>query len=127
MPDSIPEQTSNRAVGLFAFAFIFLTAGIAILAATELGSSVSPPPAFGVSVARPFGFLDYMFEATSAFGTVGLSTGVTPLLSAEGRVLLVVLMYVGRIGPLTFAAALSRVDPSSRPIQRFANEDVVVG
>ena len=68
-----------------------------------------------------------MFEAASGFNTVGLSTGVTAELTPAGRFLLVVLMFVGRIGPLTFAAALSRVEPHQRLVRRFAHEDVVVG
>ena len=50
-------------------------------------------------------FLDLMFEAFSAFGTVGLSTGWTPQLSSEGRLILVALMFVGRVGPLSLATA----------------------
>src|SRR5690606_13037248 len=124
---TLPETTANRAVGLFTFAFIFLTFGIAALTITELGTAFTRTPDFGLVVAEPFEFLDYMFEATSAFATVGLSTGVTPVLTDEGRLLMVLLMFVGRIGPLSFAAAISRTDPARRVIQRLANEDVVVG
>ncbi|MGQ0630325.1 MAG: TrkH family potassium uptake protein [Sporichthyaceae bacterium] len=48
-----------------------------------------------------------LFEVTSAFGTVGLSTGITADLGRDGHVLLVVLMFIGRIGPLTLASALA--------------------
>jgi trk system potassium uptake protein TrkH len=46
-------------------------------------------------------FRNVTFETLSAFGTVGLSTGITPSLSTAGRVLVSTLMLVGRIGPLT--------------------------
>lgn len=49
-------------------------------------------------------FPDALFEITSAFGTVGLSTGITPLLGTGSRLLMIVLMYIGRLGPLTVAS-----------------------
>jgi len=54
------------------------------------------------------GFLEALFETTSAFGTVGLSMGLTPHLTTTGRVLIVVTMFLGRVGPLTAAVALLR-------------------
>lgn len=48
-----------------------------------------------------------LFEAASAFGTVGLSTGITPQLPLSGTVLLVVVMLAGRVGPVTFVAAIA--------------------
>jgi len=65
------------------------------------------------------------FEAVSAFGTVGLSTGITPELSPAGRLFLPLVMYAGRLGPLTLAVALAR----QRPVQawRLPEERVIVG
>ncbi|MEU8800267.1 potassium transporter TrkG [Spirillospora sp. NPDC048819] len=64
-----------------------------------------------------------LFEVVSAFGTVGLSTGITAELPSSGHLLLVALMFVGRIGPLTFATALALRErtrryelPEERPI-----------
>ena len=64
-----------------------------------------------------------MFEATSAFGTVGLSTGITADLPALGQVLLVLLMLTGRVGPVTVVTALALRErprlyrhPEERPI-----------
>ena len=48
-----------------------------------------------------------MFEATSAFGTVGLSTGITPDLTPSGQILVVALMFLGRLGPITLVSALA--------------------
>ena len=48
-----------------------------------------------------------MFEATSAFGTVGLSTGITPDLTTSGQTLVVALMFLGRLGPITLVSALA--------------------
>ncbi len=52
-------------------------------------------------------FIELLFEVTSAFGTVGFSAGVTPRLSAAGRLLLIATMFVGRLGPVTVALALT--------------------
>ncbi len=48
-------------------------------------------------------FLDILFEVTSAFGTVGLSTGITRNLSVGSKIVSVLIMYIGRLGPLTIA------------------------
>jgi trk system potassium uptake protein TrkH len=53
------------------------------------------------------------FEVISALGTVGLSLGVTPTLSVTGKVVIIVAMFIGRIGPLTLALALGRSLPPS--------------
>jgi trk system potassium uptake protein TrkH len=66
-----------------------------------------------------------LFETISAFGTVGLSTGITPDLSTAGRVILIVIMFIGRLGPLTLILALSR---AQRPTgYRFPQESVRIG
>lgn len=53
-------------------------------------------------------FIMYLFEATSAFGTVGLSMGLTPELSSFGRILIIFTMFAGRLGPLTIGFALTK-------------------
>ncbi len=66
-----------------------------------------------------------LFETISAFGTVGLSTGITPDLSTAGRVILIIIMFIGRLGPLTLIMALSR---AQRPRgYRFPQESVRIG
>lgn len=64
-----------------------------------------------------------LFEVVSAFGTVGLSTGITADLPPAGQVILILLMFVGRLGPITFASGLALADrriayelPKERPI-----------
>lgn len=70
-------------------------------------------------------FIGYLFETVSALNTVGLSTGVTPTLSPAARLWVTLLMFVGRLGPLTFAAALM----ASRPRRdwQHPSEEIVVG
>ncbi|WP_019876769.1 TrkH family potassium uptake protein [Sporichthya polymorpha] len=66
-----------------------------------------------------------LFEATSAFGTVGLSTGITPDLDRAAQLVLVALMFVGRIGPLTLASALALRERDRR--YEYPEERTIVG
>ncbi|MEX2188799.1 MAG: potassium transporter TrkG [Pirellulales bacterium] len=70
-------------------------------------------------------FLDYLFEVTSAFATVGLSTGVTPELTEGGRAVIVIAMFAGRVGPLTLFMALAGASAAER--YRYPEESVVLG
>ena len=58
-------------------------------------------------VVSPFTLMQSVFEAASAFGTVGLSTGITADVTSPGEIALIVLMYLGRIGPHTLGVALA--------------------
>lgn len=60
-----------------------------------------------LTVTDHFAFQAILFESFSAFGTVGLSTGITPELSDPGRTLIIVVMFIGRLGPLTLVVALA--------------------
>ncbi|OKP77556.1 hypothetical protein A3844_29470 [Paenibacillus helianthi] len=59
-----------------------------------------------LSVTESADFLTVLFEAVSAFGTSGITMGLTPELTTIGKLLVIVLMFVGRTGPLTLAYAL---------------------
>jgi trk system potassium uptake protein TrkH len=63
---------------------------------------------FLLAMIEPLKFLDLAFEAVSAFGTVGLSRGITGELSVAGQCVIIVLMLTGRVGPLTLAFTLAR-------------------
>ncbi len=69
--------------------------------------------------------LPLAFETVSAFATVGLSTGITAELSTGSKLILIVLMYLGRIGLLTFALAL--LEKRSPKTIRYPAEDIVIG
>ncbi|MBA8824623.1 potassium uptake TrkH family protein [Saccharopolyspora lacisalsi] len=79
--------------------------------------------ALALMVLSPFRLDAVLFESVSAFGTVGLSTGITSQLPQAGQLVLVLLMFAGRLGPITLASALAlrergrRYDfPEERPI-----------
>jgi trk system potassium uptake protein TrkH len=74
---------------------------------------------------RETGMIDLMFEAMSALGTTGISTGVTPTLTAAGKLVLCALMFVGHLGPLITVYALQRHQRPER--YRFPEEAVRIG
>jgi Trk-type K+ transport system membrane component len=63
---------------------------------------------FILSLTERFSLIDILFEQFSAFGTVGLSKGITPYLSVTGKSLIIILMYIGRVGPITLLTSLSK-------------------
>ena len=76
-------------------------------------------------ITEPFEFMSVLFEVVSAFGTVGLSVGITPDLSALGKLLIIFMMFVGRVGPVTLTLAFGqRLKPSNI---RYPEGRVMVG
>jgi len=78
-----------------------------------------------LAITEGFTLLQLLFEATSAFATVGLSTGITPQLSTVGKLVIVATMYIGRVGPLTIALALAQRDEPMR--YRYPEGRVKIG
>lgn len=70
-------------------------------------------------------FLMILFEATSAFGTVGLSMGLTPELSTIGKIIISFLMFLGRLGPLTLAYALN--PKKEKELFRYPEGKITIG
>lgn len=79
-----------RSYALFTLAIFLIVASTAILIIFE-----------------PFSFLSMLFEVTSAFSTTGLSIGISPLLTDTGKVIFIILMFIGRIGIFTFLLSFS--------------------
>jgi trk system potassium uptake protein TrkH len=97
-------------------AYTVVTLGIFVIAAAVFVILLSHP---GVNMKTVF------FEVFSAFGTVGLSLGLTPELNGVGKVTLILTMYIGRIGPLGLLYAFSREKARGR--YRYAEERVMIG
>ncbi|MCK5493500.1 MAG: hypothetical protein KAJ14_10360, partial [Candidatus Omnitrophica bacterium] len=96
-------------------------------AITILASSLMIILIFAISLAclEKFRFVDILFETVSAFATVGLSTGITPHLSISGKVLLSILMFIGRLGPLTIGYAFANRTIPAR--YKYAEERIMIG
>lgn len=114
---TVPKETVQRATGLAAGAVLFLgTFLFALLVTESAGARWADRPQL----------VRLAFELQSAFSTVGLSMGATSELTPAGRLVLVHVMLVGRIGPLIALAAMA-ARWRRRVHYRFAHEDVIVG
>jgi len=107
----------NREIGALTVrrAFMILTTWITTLTVAL----------FVLLVTEGRGLTETLFETASAMGTVGLSLGLTPELSGPGRVVVVLLMFLGRLGPLAVAYGLVR--PAREHAVRYAEADLLVG
>jgi trk system potassium uptake protein TrkH len=105
---AIPRDVVYRATAIAAVAGAIVAGFFGLLLITERAA-----------------FADILFETVSAFGTVGLSTGLTPALSPVGKLAVTVLMYAGRLGPLTLALAMSG-RRTALPI-RYPDARIMVG
>jgi len=113
---SISEAGIGKSVSVIMLSAMVICIGVMLLLMTEIGN-VSQPESRGK-------FLELLFEAVSAFGTVGLSTGITPELTVMGKVILSGIMFVGRLGPLVVGVALSRDTVFQ---YYYAEENIMVG
>jgi trk system potassium uptake protein TrkH len=114
---TIPKEIVSRTISIiFASAF-----SVSIITSVLLLTGGGNLP---VSESRHF-FVEYLFETVSAFGTVGLSMGMTPQLSDIQKVAIILMMFVGRVGPLTLAFSLSR--GAGGKSLTYAEEGVMVG
>jgi len=115
---SIPAETVDRSITL-----VLVSIGIIglIIFMMLMGDSIS-----GHEVHRPQNiFLMYLFETVSAFGTVGLSMGVTPDLSIWGKFMIIMMMIIGRVGVLTFSYIIVGTGPTNG-IER-SEENMMIG
>jgi len=104
----IPDAVAQKAVAVF-----ILSLGLVIVFTYVIGFF------------EQFALRDILFETISAFGTVGLSTGITGSLHIGGKLLITLLMLLGRLGPLTFMLAFARQQRKAQYV--FAEEKVMVG
>ena len=71
-----------------------------------------------------YSFIQLLFECTSAFGTVGLSTGITPDLSTVGKLVIILTMFIGRLGTLTIITMWSFKQPANAV---YTEENITIG
>jgi len=95
------------------------------LAVAVLSLSLVSVVVFLLTLTEEGRFIELLFETFSAFGTVGLSTGITPALSGAGRLIIIATMFIGRLGPLTLTLAL--VQRQKATAFRYPRELVRIG
>ncbi len=108
MRREIPTRSILKAFGVFTWFIIIIAVDAVVMSETENGP-----------------FINILFEIVSAMGNTGLSMGLTPSLSATGKILLIITMFIGRVGPLTVGFFMAG-EPKPLPY-RYAEEDIFIG
>ena len=114
---TVPREIMSRTISIIfasAFSVAVITSVLLIFGEGKLPQTES----------RHF-FVEYLFDTVSAFGTVGLSMGITPKLNDLQKYALILMMFAGRVGPLTLAFSLSRA--IGKKGLTYAEEGVMVG
>lgn len=109
----VPRDTVTKSVSIVFYAISIMV--ISLLALTITENHVGE---------QDFPLEPLLFEVVSAFATVGLSQGITDSLTSPGKSLIILLMYLGRLGPLTLLLAFKQKD--TVPL-RYIKEDILVG
>lgn len=113
---TIPREILTRTIAIVIASTLIVFIAVSFLLITHQGASGSPTDS-------RHHFISYLFEAISAFGTVGLSMGITADLSGIQKIAVIILMFIGRIGPITMAYAWY----SRKSGLVYAEESVMVG
>lgn len=99
-----------RAVSITLINFLIISFVTIVLAVTQKGT-----------------FMQFLYEATSAFGTVGLSLGITPSLTLYGKIAIILSMYIGRVGALSLVFAFAYKHKVSKNSIRYPEDKIIVG
>jgi len=105
---AVPKESISRAMAIFTISMILVLGGVFVLLFSE-----------------NFMFVEILFEVISAFGTVGLSMGITGKLSVFGKLVISLIMFLGRVGSLTVVVALAKAKPKMDI--RYPEETVLIG
>lgn len=107
----LSQSTVYRAIAVFLLGIAIVVIGIMILSIAEVGAS----------------FEAIVYEVLSAFGTVGLTMGITPGLTAVSKVTLSIIMYMGRVGPITVMLALAGKQSKSKTNIKYPEGKLLIG
>ncbi|MBQ3109501.1 MAG: Trk family potassium uptake protein [Clostridia bacterium] len=111
----LPQNVIRRALTMLLLGLAILVGSTMLISFLEHGSA-----------AGQMGMMNILYETASGIGTVGLSNGFTALAGTGSRIVLVILMYLGRVGMLTLALSLGS-RPGSDPLIRYPEESVMIG
>lgn len=107
----VPRELINRALAIISLSMGLVVIVTMFLSITEAGHT----------------FIEIFFEVVSAFGTVGLSLGITSDLTTIGKIMISITMFFGRVGPLTVFMALAQRRQKNNGKLRYAEEKVIIG
>lgn len=107
----IPKEVVYKSLAIIGLSITIIIIDIMILSITEKNAQL----------------VQIMYETVSAFGTVGLSLGFSPTLTPIGRIVIILTMYAGRVGPLTIALAVGQMQHRYKGTLRYPEGKVIVG
>ncbi len=108
---TLPRKIMERAMCIFLISWCVVLADALLLSITEVGPV----------------FEDILYESVSAFATVGLSCGLTGTLSPAGRAIIIMTMFIGRVGPLTLALAIAGRQSGAKDKLKYPETDIIIG
>lgn len=106
----VPEENIKTGLSIIIIAFVALISGVLLMCVFE-----------------DFQFIDILYEVCSALGTVGLTRGITPNLDLVGKCVDMILMYIGRLGPITMALAFGYKKNSATNLRELPTKRLIVG
>ena len=106
----VTDSFVKKSISVFGLSFLVLIGSTLALTITEQAR-----------------FIDILFEATSAIGTVGLTRGITSELTAIGKIIIIITMYLGRIGPITLALAFNTRKRQKSKGRKLPTDKIMVG
>lgn len=112
---NIPLQLLQKSLTIIIIMTALLCTGTGLLSFTEHNNAYSHAT------------VDLFYEVASALGTVGLTTGITPFLSSNGKILLITCMFIGRIGPISILISLTKRREIANDKIRYPKEDILIG
>lgn len=111
MKNNIPHQTIFKSMCIFLLALLLISLGAFVILANNDGVQ----------------FFEAIYEAASAFSTSGMSTGITPNLNTLSKYVLILMMFLGRIGPLTMVIAFSQKQLIKKSTYKYSDGKISVG
>ena len=123
----ISQGGINRAIIVFAISIFIVITSISLLLITEdmeIENNINQ----GMAEYLKLSFIDIAFEAVSAFATVGLTLGITAKLSLGGKLIIIMLMIIGRLGPITISIALFKKHKESKQSKvKYPQGNILIG
>jgi len=123
---SISFETLKRAIVIFTISILLVIFATICLLISEISLQEEKLHA-DITKITTFSFMDLFFEVVSAFGTVGLSLNVTARLSAVGKIIISIMMIIGRLGPITISVALFKKNKEKAEEMVYPNGNVLIG
>lgn len=114
---TVPEDTVTKSISVLVFSLAAICIAVFVILFLD--------PQHGARIQGNRQFLGFLFEAVSAFGTVGLSMGVTPFLNPSGKLVIIAMMIIGRVGVPAFTYIIAG-GGSVKGIQ-YAEENMMIG